>query len=116
MPDRVRHYSRWSVLEGCCELGVGEAGAEGFGVDAGAGDRGGLGGEVDGDRLDAGDGGECRLHSRGAPAASCHAGDVEGDLGGVSYGLRLGTVFAGGEGEAAESEEDEEKLLHGVMG
>ena len=57
---------------------------------------------------------ECSLHSGGTPPTSCHAADGERDHGGVTHLVGLPCVLAGNEGDAAEPQEEEKELFHGL--
>ena len=98
---------------------AGEAGAfegpdQGLRVEVRARDRGGIGGEIDLDAFDAFNGFKCRLHLGGTPEDSCHAADRERDRGGIAHFQGLSVALAGYEGQAAEPQEDEEELFHGL--
>ena len=91
-----------------------EGAHEGGRVEASACDRRCLRSEVHGDTIDAVNFLECRLHSGGAPPASCHAGDREGHGRGIADLVDLTRVLASNEGDAAEPQEEEKELFHGL--
>ena len=102
-----------SLLHGRAELSVAFKGShEGRLVEAGACDCRCLGSVVHSDTIDAVNFFECRLHSRGAPPASCHAGDCEGHGRGVAHLVDLTRVLAGSERDAAQPQEEEKELFH----
>ena len=92
-----------------------EGAYEGRRVEAGACDRRCLCSEVHGDTFDTINFLECRLHSGGAPPTSCHAGDREGHGRGIADLVDLTRVLAGSERDAAQPQEEEKELFHGLV-